>query len=81
MKPETNQSKSNHIDEIVEELRRMVGFRKVVLWPEVPPGASLNALLQAYKEAGQRLKDNYLPANVDYAVGRISEELNSEVFG
>ena len=71
----------NHIDEIVEELQRIVGFRKVVIWSEVPPGASLNALLQAYKEAGQRLKGKYLPANVDYVVSRISEELNSEVFG
>ena len=81
MKLETNQPKNNHIDEIVEELTRMVGFRKVVLWPEVPPGASLNALLQAYKEAGLRLKDRYLSANVNYALDRIYQELNSEVFG
>jgi len=81
MKPKTNQPENNHIDEIVEELTRMVGFRKIVLSAEVPPIVSLNALLQAYKEAGLKLKDKYLPTNVDYAVGRICEELNSEVFG
>lgn len=45
MEPKTNQPnnmpKNSNIDNIVKELQRMVGFRKVVLWPEVPPGASL----------------------------------------
>ena len=80
MKPETNQSKNNHIDEIVEELRRIVGIRKIVLSAEVPPVASLTALLQAYEEAGYALDRRYSPVNVNVALDEIYLDLYHQVF-
>ncbi len=72
------------IDTIVRELQKTVGLVKVVLFPDVPPGISLEALKQEYGLAALRLKTQngvYKPTEIDTALQTIYDDLTASVYG
>ncbi|MBI2653624.1 hypothetical protein HYX02_02315 [Candidatus Woesearchaeota archaeon] len=81
-------NKIAHIGELVKELQGMVGFKEVAIAPDVPPGASLQALVEAYRKAGLELEQKalqlrrkYSPANINLALKTIYGDLERQVYG
>ncbi|MBI3035780.1 hypothetical protein HYY71_05655 [Candidatus Woesearchaeota archaeon] len=74
-------AKPRDIGEIVKELQSIVGIREVAIWPDVPPGTSLEALREAYKNAGLGLRRKYLPVKINLALEAIYRDLERQVYG
>lgn len=78
---EKNRSNTSTVNTIIQELQKSVRYTNVVLSPEVPPGASLEALKQEYTNAREKLNGEYTPDHIKQALGNIYDTLDKIVWG